>query len=49
MSGLEEIDVAVESVRQRGVPLAVLQCTSLFPCPPEHIGLNVLSVLSRAI
>jgi N,N'-diacetyllegionaminate synthase len=23
-------------------PIAVLQCTSLYPCPPEKVGLNVL-------
>ncbi len=43
MSGLEEIDQSVDFVRQKGVPLAVLQCTSLYPCPPEQIGLNVLT------
>ena len=44
MSTLQEIDGAVDYVRQYQVPLAVLQCTSLYPCPPEQIGLNVLSL-----
>jgi N-acetylneuraminate synthase len=25
------------------VPLAVLQCTTAYPCPPEKIGLNLLA------
>jgi N,N'-diacetyllegionaminate synthase len=42
MSPLGEVDAAVERVRSRGVPLAVLQCTSLYPCPPELVGLNLI-------
>jgi N-acetylneuraminate synthase len=45
MSDLEELDRAVGRVRARKAPLAVLQCTSHYPCPPEKIGLNVLEVL----
>jgi len=44
MSGWPEIDAAVAKVRGRGVPLALLQCTSAYPCPPEKIGLNVLEL-----
>lgn len=42
MSPLSEIDEAVRRVQERGVPLAVLQCTTAYPCPPEKIGLNLL-------
>lgn len=42
MSPLAEIDAAVERVKARGVPLTVLQCTSLYPCPPEKVGLNMI-------
>jgi len=42
MSPLAEVDAAVERVRGRGAPLAVLQCTSLYPCPPELVGLNLI-------
>jgi N-acetylneuraminate synthase len=42
MSPLSEIDAAVEVVKASGVPLAVLQCTSMYPCPPEKIGLNLV-------
>jgi N,N'-diacetyllegionaminate synthase len=42
MSPLQEIDAAVASVRAAGSPLAVLQCTSAYPCPPEKVGLNLI-------
>jgi len=42
MSPWPEIDTAVERVRHYKVPLAVLQCTSMYPCPPEQVGLNVI-------
>ena len=45
MSDWDELDTAVNTVRKNGNPLAVLQCTSAYPCPPEKIGLNVLYVL----
>ncbi len=45
MSDWEELDLAVETVREAGNPLAVLQCTSAYPCPPERVGLNLLEVL----
>jgi N-acetylneuraminate synthase len=32
----------VERVKTHGSPLAVLQCTSAYPCPPEKVGLNLL-------
>jgi N-acetylneuraminate synthase len=44
MSTLAEVDEAVSILRELGSPLAVLQCTSSYPCPPEQIGLNMLSV-----
>jgi N-acetylneuraminate synthase len=42
MSDLSEIDSAVASVKAKNLPLTVLQCTSLYPCPPEKVGLNVI-------
>ena len=45
MSPLAEIDTAVERVRRAGVEVAVMQCTSAYPCPPERVGLNMIPVL----
>jgi len=42
MSPLSEVDAAVEIVRRHGLPFAVMQCTSAYPCPPEKVGLNLL-------
>jgi N-acetylneuraminate synthase len=42
MSPLEDIDAAVARVRAVGVPLAVLQCTTSYPTPPEKVGLNMI-------
>jgi len=45
MSQIAELDGAVEWVKSRRLPLAVLQCTTAYPCPPEKIGLNLIPVL----
>ena len=45
MSSLEELDAAVQVVRRQGRPLAVLQCTSAYPCTPEQVGLNLIPEL----
>ncbi len=42
MSTLQEIDEAVARIREKGLPFAVLQCTSMYPTPPEKIGLNMI-------
>lgn len=47
MSDWKELDEAVELVRKSNNELAVLQCTSAYPCPPEKIGLNMLEVLQN--
>jgi N-acetylneuraminate synthase len=47
MSTIAEIDAVVERVQSAGVPLALLQCTTAYPCPPERVGLNLLSVYRR--
>lgn len=47
MSDWDELDSAVEQVRAGGNPLAVMQCTSAYPCPPERVGLNVLGEMRQ--
>lgn len=42
MSSWAELDAAVDFVRVKGLPLAVMQCTTAYPCSPEQIGLNIL-------
>ena len=45
MSGWDELDAAVNCVRENGAAAAVLQCTTAYPCPPEKLGLNVIAEL----
>ena len=42
MNPLEEIDANVNQAQTRGQPIAVLQCTTAYPCPPEKVGLNLI-------
>jgi len=42
MSGLQDIDQAVSYVTSKDLPLVVLQCTSMYPTPPDKIGLNMI-------
>ena len=43
MSSLDEIDFAVNRVQEAEVPLVILQCTTAYPCPPEKVGVNMIS------
>lgn len=45
MSRMEELDRAVAICRDAGCGVGVFQCTTMYPCPPEKVGLNVLAEL----
>lgn len=45
MSPHSEIDAATSVVRKTKAPLAIFQCTTQYPSPPESIGLNMLDEL----
>ena len=47
LSTLDEIAGAVAYVRKAGNPLALMQCTSQYPCHPEKIGINVIEQFRR--
>ena len=42
LSPLSEIDRGVRRLQASGLPFAVLQCTTAYPCPPDRIGLNLI-------
>ena len=42
MSSWEELDAAVNVFRKAACDLTVMQCSSIYPCPPEKVGLNNL-------
>lgn len=41
MSSWSELDAAVSLLREGG-SLTIMQCSSVYPCPPERTGLNVI-------
>ncbi len=43
MSSWSELDAAVEAILKRHKRLTVLQCSTEYPCPPEQVGLNLMS------
>jgi len=45
MSNWKELDAAVVVLRSGG-PLTVMQCSSMYPCTPEQVGLNVLTEMA---
>jgi N,N'-diacetyllegionaminate synthase len=45
LSSWAELDRATEAVQKEGAPVAVLQCTTSYPCPAERLGLNVIEEL----
>jgi N,N'-diacetyllegionaminate synthase len=45
MSSWDEEDRVVNFVKKLGAPLALFQCTTSYPCPPEQLGLNLMSEL----
>lgn len=45
MSPVEEIDRIVAWAANERLDLCLLQCTSMYPCPPERVGLNLIPFL----
>lgn len=43
MSSIDEIDQTFERIKAADAPVALLQCTTAYPCAPELVGLNVIS------
>lgn len=46
MSNWDELDQAV-TVCSQASELNVMQCSSIYPCPPEKVGLNVLQEIQQ--
>lgn len=47
MSSWDEIDTAINTVKRYHQKIGVFQCTSAYPCPPESVGLNILTELQK--
>ncbi len=43
MSPWDDINLAVSTLQENGVEdLSLLQCSSIYPCPPNDVGLNIM-------
>lgn len=47
MSSFNELEETVDFLEPFGNELTILQCTTSYPTPPEHIGLNVISEITQ--
>jgi N-acetylneuraminate synthase len=47
MSDLKEIDSCINSLNEKKISFAVLQCTSIYPCPVEKIGINLIPFFKK--
>lgn len=45
MSDWAEQDKVVKFIQGLDAPLALFQCTTAYPCPPEEVGLNLMTEL----
>jgi N-acetylneuraminate synthase len=43
MSDWAEIDASVERLKTHELPYLIYQCTTSYPCPPEKVGLNIIT------
>lgn len=43
MSFMNEVFESVNFIKSKGSPLTLLQCTNLYPCPPEKLGLDMIN------
>ena len=47
MSSWEELEECIEIFQKENCNIAILQCTSEYPCPPENVGLNIIDDLKE--
>lgn len=47
MSSWKELCECVDIFRRKDCNIAIMQCTSEYPCPPEEVGLNVIDQIKE--
>lgn len=47
ISNLYEIDDIVKRIKEKNIPLVIMQCTTAYPCPPEKVGLNLIPFFKK--
>lgn len=45
MSNWDEIDEAYKILKKHNSQVIVMQCSSIYPCPPKEVGINVIQEL----
>lgn len=48
MSNWEEIDSCVKYLNDNNIPVVIMQCTTEYPTPLNHVGLNVIDEFKKA-
>jgi N,N'-diacetyllegionaminate synthase len=49
MSGFDEVSRAAETLGSTGAEVLVLQCTSMYPCPPEEVHLRAMVAMGERL
>ena len=47
MSSLEELDECMQIFLKKNCNVALMQCTSEYPCDPKHVGLNIIDLFKE--
>ncbi len=47
MSSFKELDECMEIFLKAGSNVALMQCTSEYPCDPRHVGLNIIDLFKE--
>jgi N-acetylneuraminate synthase len=47
LSNYKEISQALKIIKGNNSDIVLMQCTSLYPCPPELVGLNVIEEMKK--
>jgi N,N'-diacetyllegionaminate synthase len=47
MSDWNELDQAIQYIQKFHNQISVLQCTTAYPCPPEHLNLTCIAEINR--
>ena len=45
MHKLEDVSLAVKTIRKYSDKIVLMHCVSEYPCPPEHLNLNIIKTL----
>ena len=47
LSNIDEIDKKINNLKKNKIKFIILQCTSMYPCPLEYVGINFIEYLKK--